>query len=62
MKLPVDEVKQIIAKQGYRSVVFHLPAGLMPHWEQLAALAPNAFFVSDPCFGGCDVPLPSWLE
>lgn len=55
--IPVEQVKALIEKHGYQQVLFHLPAGLMPKWADLAQLASQTYFSADPCFGACDVPL-----
>ncbi|HDR53693.1 MAG TPA: hypothetical protein ENN60_03425 [archaeon] len=55
--IPVEQVRELIRSQGYKRVLFHLPAGLMPHWGILSELVPEPLFSADPCFGACDVPL-----
>ena len=52
-----DEIKDIVREKGYRKIIVHLPAGVMPYAGYFRDCAPEVFFLADPCFGGCDVPL-----
>jgi len=53
----IDEARGIIRREGYRKVLFHLPAGLMRYWTELSTLVEEPVFSAEPCFGACDVPL-----
>ena len=54
--IPLSQVKKVIETHNYKCVLFHLPAGLMQYWKELAPLVSEPLFASDPCFGACDVP------
>ena len=57
MEEVAQRIKKTVERYGYRKVVIHLPSGLMKYWEKLRDCSREVFFLSDPCFGGCDVPL-----
>ncbi|RLJ03654.1 MAG: hypothetical protein DRP08_03330 [Candidatus Aenigmatarchaeota archaeon] len=53
----IDSVKEVVQSNGYRKVLVLLPAGLMADAGELAKVIPEPIFLSDPCYGACDVPL-----
>ena len=54
---PIDDIKAVVSEKKYHTVICLLPAGVMPHAVDLREVIPNPIFVSNPCYGACDVPL-----
>ena len=56
--LKIDSVKKTIKEHGYKRVIVLLPAGVMAQSTKLADVIPEPYFMSNPCYGACDVPIP----
>lgn len=56
LDIKIDTVKKTISANGYKRVVVLLPAGVMARVSELLDVIPDPIFLSNPCFGACDVP------
>lgn len=55
--LKLDAVKKVVEDHGYRRVIVLLPAGVMASSAKLSEVIPEPLFMSNPCYGACDVPM-----
>lgn len=55
--LKLDAVKKTVKDHGYKRVIVLLPAGVMASSSKLAGVIPEPLFMSNPCYGACDVPM-----
>ncbi|TRO61928.1 hypothetical protein E2P64_00120 [Candidatus Bathyarchaeota archaeon] len=56
LDIKIDTVKKTIESRGYARVIVLLPAGVMARVGDLLDVIPEPVFLSNPCYGACDVP------
>jgi len=62
LDLKIDTVKKVVETYGYKRVVVLLPAGVMARVSELLDVIPEPVFMSNPCYGACDVPTHLFKE
>ncbi|MBR9680955.1 MAG: hypothetical protein GOU98_03975 [Candidatus Altiarchaeota archaeon] len=55
--LKIEDVKKVVANNNYKKVIVLLPAGVMTQSIELSKVIPTPYFMSNPCYGACDVPM-----
>ena len=56
LDIKIDTVKKTVEANGYSRVIVLLPAGVMARVSELLDVVPEPVFLSNPCYGACDVP------